>query len=401
MPETTNHRRFSPVWAFIALLLFAAGSWFAWRWRIELLPLAPAAPPALEMEANGKFRLRFPGFVFVTKIASFRDELFAYLMFQHYRSTGPLAQEDLVLRYHKDGEEARYEVLLVLSDDMIPSIDRVAQLAAASSRDRFEGIEWNLIPVSQLEIDRKQTHLFESAYNLPVRKKMEDLSTTELRSLAQRFIRFKSTTDPRIRKGLEPVPQVLSPSDAHRIAEDIILVADFYHLPLEFFLGIGAIENNYMNVRGDLQHSIWKRQAAEDDIVLERRNGRVRVLNDSAGVWQITRQTLRQVHKHYLADKRDYTKLPARLRPPRQLKMKNLDPEILTTYAGLLFRTLLDHFKGNVTLAVGAYNGGPGKPNMRYEEGVRSAALHARDIIEKAAVLNGLSVMNTPWITSR
>ena len=230
---------------------------------------------------------------------------------------------------------------------------------------------------------------------------MEELSRTELRALLRRFIRFKSTTDPRVRKQIEPVPTVLPSGDAHQLAGDIIAVADFYDLPLDLFLGIGAMENNYMNVRGDLEHSIWKRRPAKDDIVLERRRGRVRVLNDSAGVWQITRETLRYVHKLYLNDKRDYSKLPERLRPPRVLDINNVDPNVLTTYAGLLLRDLLDKFNGDVQRAVGAYNGGPGNPNMRYEEGVRAAATHARNVLERAAALNGESVARMPWITSR
>src|SRR6185503_20214066 len=131
------------------------------------------------------------------------------------------------------------------------------------------------------------------------------------------------------------------------------------------------------DVRGDLRHSIWKLRPAKDDIVLERRSGRVRVLNDSAGVWQITRETLRLVHRLYLSDTRDYTQLPEHLRPPKELKVGEASPEILTTYAGLLLRNLLDRFKGDVALAVGAYNGGPGNPNMRYHEGVQAAAMHA------------------------
>ncbi len=70
---------------------------------------------------------------------------------------------------------------------------------------------------------------------------------------------------------------------------------------------------------------------------------------------------------------------------------------MLTTYAGLLLRSLLDRFNGDVVLAVGAYNGGPGRPNLRYHEGVRTVAEQARQILEQAAVLNGEAVMALRW----
>jgi soluble lytic murein transglycosylase-like protein len=72
---------------------------------------------------------------------------------------------------------------------------------------------------------------------------------------------------------------------------------------------------------------------------------------------------------------------------------------VLTTYAGLLFRDLLDRFGGDSTLAVGAYNGGPGRPNLRYEAGVRMAAEHARRVLEQAAALNGEAAAGRQWLT--
>ncbi len=122
-------------------------------------------------------------------------------------------------------------------------------------------------------------------------------------------------------------------------------------------------------------------------------------MNYSNGPWQITRETLRYVHRLYLKDTRNYEDLPEHLRPPKDLKLDELNPEILTTYAGLLLRDLLDHFDGDVSLAVGAYNGGQKNPNMNYEQGVRTAAEHARRILEQAAALNGDSVMGITWLS--
>ena len=78
-----------------------------------------------------------------------------------------------------------------------------------------------------------------------------------------------------------------------------------------------------------------------------------------------------------------------------------VSPDVLTTYAGLLLRDLLDRFDGNVTLAVSAYNGGPGRPNLKYGEGAEKAATHARRVLEQAAALNGESVMRTTWLRAR
>ena len=245
---------------------------------------------------------------------------------------------------------------------------------------------------------RVQTQNFISAYNFPAYKKLEQLSHKDVVAYARRFIRFKSTTDPRIRRQIEPIPHALTSDEAQQLAEDIVQIAQFYDLPLDFFLGIGAMENNYMNVKGDLGHAVWKRRAVKDDIILRRRGNRVLVLNESSGVWQITRETLRYVHALYLRDKRDYALLPEHLRPPRSLDIAGLDHRVLTTYAGLLFRDLLDRFQGDAGTAVGAYNGGPGNPNAKYEAGVRTVAEYARKVLEQAAALRGKRVVDLQFL---
>jgi hypothetical protein len=124
------------------------------------------------------------------------------------------------------------------------------------------------------------------------------------------------------------------------------------------------------------------------------------VLNQSSGVWQITRETLRYAHRLYLRDSREYSRLPARLRPPKELDLGEIDSSVLTTYAGLIFRDLLDRCHGDLMLAVGAYNGGLGNPNPRYAEGVSMVAEYARHVMEQAAVLNGRSAAGMRFLSS-
>src|SRR5258708_4249477 len=143
-----------------------------------------------------------------------------------------------------------------------------------------------------------------------------------------------------------------------------------------------------MDVNGDLEHAVWKKRAQRDDIVLRRGRKRVMVSDYAMGTWQITRETLRAAHQLYLKDKRDYTKLPARLRPPRELNLNSVDDAVLTTYAGLLLRGLLDHFGGDVDKAIGAYNGGVKNPSLAYAAGVKTVAEYARRVLEHATTLD-------------
>jgi hypothetical protein len=234
--------------------------------------------------------------------------------------------------------------------------------------------------------------LFLNAYKEPAGTTLEQLHPNELQSYLRRFLRFKSLTDPRIHQTLEIVPSPLSQRAASLLAADIIAVSEFYQLPLDLFIGIGAMENNYMSVPGDLNNTVWKRRADPGDIVLRRERHRVLALNDSTGVWQITKQSLRYAQRLYLTDKRDYSLLPERLRPTKTLDVNNVDPNVLTTYAGLLLRNLLDYFHGDTEKAVGAYNGGVDKPNLRYAAGVQIVAAYARTMIERAASLHSATV---------
>ena len=322
----------------------------------------------------------------VAEIGSYDDELFAYLMFQYLRGARALKGAELLLTYRRAEGGLVYLIQVRLENDLIGSLTLLAQAQKAGLIGDFES---RYVDENTLRTLQYQTQVFVTAYNLPTNRNLEQLSRPKLIAYVRRFVRFKSVVDPRIRRKLEPVPRPLTRGEAHRLAADIVTIADFYSLPLEFFLGIGAMENNFMNVKGDLQHAIWKRRTQTGDIVLKRQAGRVLVLNPAAGVWQITRETLRYIHNLYLADHRNYSVLPERLRPPKELRVDEVEPDVLTTYAGLLFRQLLDQFHGDVATAVGAYNGGPGNPNSRYEEGVRLVAMYARGVMQQAAVLQG------------
>jgi hypothetical protein len=356
-----------------------------WAWE-KYGPAPELAAPRLGLPVSGvedgRVTVRAPGQRLTAELARFDDELTAFLVFDYLRTRRGIAEQELLLTHAEQRGGIVYSLVVAPEGDLLSGWARVYGVAAGLPFLRPAGV---VVDGRVVREWRDQTARIVEAYHYPAYRPLEQLTDRELVSLTRRFIQFKSLTDPRIVGSLDPAPQHLDRVESRALAEDIVRVTKFYGLPLDFFLGIGAMENNYMNVKGDLGNTIWKRRAGKGDVVVERRRGRVLVLNESAGVWQITRETLRYAHRVYLKDKRDYGALPEHLRPPRDLDHESLDARTLTTYAGLLFRDLLDRFDGDVGTAVGAYNGGPRNPNPRYEAGVRRVAEYARRMLEQAA----------------
>lgn len=372
-------------------------AWVAYRTWPRPLHIRVKQYPSVEL-ADGRLRFPFPAPAVLGEVASFDDELSAYLWFDFVRSRPTVEQGQVLLTASERLKTPLYQIYLVMPNDAVTAIASLADLKAKGFI-LAHGDDLVFSNPSEVEYARTQTALFLAAYNKPVQRNLEAFATKRLVPSVAQFLIFKSRTDPRIRDGQQI--SSLSREEATEMAADIIAVSKFYDLPLDVFLGIGAMENNYLNVRGDLEHAVWKRRAAKDDIILKRRRHRVLVSDYSIGVWQITRETLRFAHNLYRKDKRDYSRLPERLRPPESLELDLTDSHILTTYAGLLLRDLLDRFNGDVEKAVGAYNGGFRNPNLQYAAGVQQVAEYARNILERVTAINGSAIARTTLFIRR
>ncbi|MBI4893751.1 MAG: hypothetical protein HY821_24240 [Acidobacteria bacterium] len=384
----------------LVLFCVTAGlsGWTAYRTWPRELPAVQRTPatPVVELR-DGRTSIQVLGLCLAANLATFDDELLAYLFFDHLRGLVSQDGRQIWLTFERQGSELNYVIRLSLPPDLDSAVAFLFGLEALSGLSQST-YYWVAPEVAAQFASQSRT--FDQAYNLPANRHLELLPREELVAYVRRFIRFKSATDGRIRRGIEPIPTPPSRSQAHQLARDIVTIADFYDLPIDFFLGIGAMENNYMNVRGDIGNAIWKRRAQKGDVVLKRGRKGVLVLNESSGVWQITRETLRYADRLRRKDERDYSKLPEHLRPPKEVNLDDFPPELLTTYAGLLLRDLLDRFHGDVASAVGAYNGGPGNPNRQYEAGARTVAQQARRVLEHAAALRGRPAAEMRFITS-
>ena len=380
--------------AFVAALLVPA-AWAAYYFWPRTIVYVPKTALPVPVWKESRLQLLASAGHLLADVGVYNDELTGYLYFEYFRSLKPIESSNVLLTATETQSGTVYRVYLLVDNDLLTAIPYLTNLQAQRLISAFEVIQANSYRVRYAEA---QTNLFIAAYERPIRTKLRSIPRAELTSNVARFILFKAKTDRRVRQQLQPGPPDLSRGEARDLAADIIAVADFYDLPLEFFLGIGAMENNYLNVRGDLRHTTWKRRAQPGDIVIRRRGNRVLVRNYSIGVWQITRETLRYAHELYMKDKRDYSKLPERLRPPRDLDLNKIDSHVLTTYAGLLLRNLLDRFDGNVAEAVGAYNGGVARPNPRYSTGVQMVADYARRVLTQAAYTNGQAIAEAKFV---
>ncbi|PYU67471.1 MAG: hypothetical protein DMG49_18675 [Acidobacteria bacterium] len=370
------------------LLAFAACAYTDYRlWPLDLqVPRYPALPTP-KIQGN-RLVLPFAPGVASAKVASFHDQLEAFLHFEYLRAREARDGSDtsLILLTAIDTVTGpSYEIFIVSDNDLLTAVPQLTQLEGRNLIARYDLNTWT---EKDFAYYQQQSHMFDVAYGVPTEQKLESLSSFQLLPALARFLVFKSQTDNRVLGRSDPATRPLTHEQATQLASDILDVAQFYSLPLDYFLGVGAMENDYMDVDGDLTHAVWKKRAQRDDIVLRRGRKRVMVSDYAIGTWQITRETLRAAHQLYLKDKRDYRLLPARLRPPRELDLNSVDDAVSTTYAGLLLRGLLDHFGGDVEKATGAYNGGVRAPNPAYAAGVKTVAEYARRVLEHATALH-------------
>src|SRR6266404_6351979 len=371
-----------------ALLAFAACAYTDYRlWPLDLHAPRYPALPAPQIRGN-RVVLPFAPGVAAAKVATFHDQLEAFLHFEYLRGREARDGSDtsrIFLTAVDTATGPSYEIFIVSDNDLLTAIPHLAQLEGRNLIARYDLNTWT---EKDFAYYRRQSHMFDVAYGLHTEQKLESLNSFQLLPALARFLVFKSQTDNRVLERSDAAPRPLTREQATQLAADILDVAQFYSLPLDYFLGVGAMENDYMDVDGDLAHAVWKKRAQPDDIVLRRTRKRVMVSDYAIGTWQITRETLRAAHQLYLKDKRDYRLLPARLRPPRALDLNSVDDAVLTTYAGLLLRGLLNHFGGDVEKATGAFNGGVKSPNPAYAAGVKGVAQYARRVLEHATALD-------------
>ena len=251
----------------VALVLILTAGW--WHYSVQPLPrVTKRLLPIVRFE-NGKTVLSMPNGTLVGEVGTYTDELTAYLRFDYLKGLQSINSAKLIIVTQEKDGRPEYEIYLLLPNDILAAYHTLAGLTIGG---HIRGFELESPPPSEVQRWEKETALFNAAYRRPVRKRLLHMPRKALTSSVASFILFKIRTDRRVRQRLEPAAgKELSRDDARNFAADMIAVAEFYDIPLDMLLGVGAMENNYLDIRGDLKHAVWKSLAQPGDIVLRRR----------------------------------------------------------------------------------------------------------------------------------
>ena len=234
-----------------ALAAILTAGWL--RYHVEPIPrTSNSALPRIRY-VIGNLELGSPTGILLGRVGTYSDELTAYLRLDYLKGIESTAGARILLVTQEEDSGPRYIIYLEVPDDIVAAERSLAGLMIAG---HIKGFDLQTPTLSDIRRWEQETTLFNAAYQRPVKERLLHLPREALTSAVASFILFKVRTDRRVRERLEPAAgKELSIDDAKTFAADMIAVAEFYEIPLDMLLGIGAMENNYLDIRGDLKHA--------------------------------------------------------------------------------------------------------------------------------------------------
>lgn len=318
---------------------------FAVMWEPhEIVRIAPQHPAVV---AHPRIAVTFPGRHLIARAGEYGDELDAYQAVLNLRETAGPAVPIAATR-----STTSAAVFLELPDDLLKTVPVLERLRGTRVGTT---VDWAVTQREQVSDWREESLLFEEIYgDLPRR-------------------RSASTGPP-----------------AH-IVRDIVAIARFYDLSPRFFRPVPYPQR--------LPASRWTQYPGANHAVLLRNPAGTLVVENDSVEWQEVLDALIHAQALVDADRRDYASLPDRLQPSRRLDLEKR-PDALFTYAGVLLRHLVDKAGGENLEAITARADRPDNPNVRYDPGVRRAAMYARRVLTHALHVNRLHLLSQRGVLS-
>jgi len=163
-----------------ALLAFAACAYTDYRlWPLDLHAPRYPALPAPQIQGN-RVVLPFAPGVAAAKVATFHDQLEAFLHFEYLRGREARDGSDtsrIFLTAVDTATGPSYEIFIVSDNDLLTAIPHLAQLEGRNLIARYDLNTWT---EKDFAYYRRQSHMFDVAYGLPTEQKLESLNSFQL-----------------------------------------------------------------------------------------------------------------------------------------------------------------------------------------------------------------------------
>src|SRR6476646_4961801 len=178
--------------AAFALVALALSSWAAYRvWPRQLR--ATAQHRRLRPKVHGRnIVLPFSNEIACAEIASFGDQLEAFLRFEYLRGRDPDDASKILLTADHSGKRVNYKIFLLVENDQLTALPRLNRMEFHGLITRYELVAWTK---QDLALAQQQSRAFENAYNVPTEQTLETLPSFQLLPALAEFLVFKSQTD--------------------------------------------------------------------------------------------------------------------------------------------------------------------------------------------------------------
>src|ERR1700732_4053729 len=100
-------------------------AWLVYTSCPKPFQVAPYRPAPVSDAVGGQIAIRVPGRYLVAELASYQDELFAYLMFDYLRGQPLFRNTELLITYSRRAGSIAYPIIAVLRNDFLTSLPKL------------------------------------------------------------------------------------------------------------------------------------------------------------------------------------------------------------------------------------------------------------------------------------
>src|SRR5215475_11282228 len=140
----------------LGIVLLGPAGWGAYRIWPRMLTLRTAPLLPVWEQSGSRSVVTLPSRSLVAYVARYDDEFYAYMMFTYLRGSRAFRDSEMLLTFRKSSNAVVYEIQVRLANDLLSSIDLLAQATASGLISNYD---WRFVHPDTLRTLQYQTHL--------------------------------------------------------------------------------------------------------------------------------------------------------------------------------------------------------------------------------------------------